>query len=368
MLHQTCSYDPNWIEGEVMSVDVTHSFCEVKTLNGNKLSAVRWINKTGGSSRAGEYDTPTVGDQVIVFKGLSHPTIFGYLSRLEETDVGSLDIDSGLGVGDTGNLSPSQNSSIRFGPGKPKDLVAGDKVFISEGGGMIALLRMGTVMLRSSRLAQIVLSKFDDLVRIVGRNLEVFTDTYVDVSHNLKGRIYRFVGYSENHTKVRDDNYTYQEMYGDTTLAQFAKQDSPLTGFPSAGSKIRKIRVMSGATEVYSQTLDLNGHIVDTVINGGTAYRDHDGGQIQDRVTNGAVSTVTMNGSTIVLDQAGTSIATLSGSSIVLNQGGASTATLTNSNITLVHGGASVTVNASGVFLSFGSHYINLTSTGVGTG
>lgn len=352
LLHQQSNADSKWIEAEVMSVDVLRGFCEVKTLRGQKLSGVKWLYKSGGSSRAGDYDTPTVGDQVVISYSLSYPLIFGYLPRVRENNPGTINIDTGLAAGDTGNLSSSQGSEIRFGPGKPEDLVAGDRVILSEGGGLIAVLRMGTVMLRASRLAQIVISKFDDLVRIVGRNLEIFSDVYVDVAHNLKGRIYRFVGYSENHTKVRSDDYSYQEMYGDTALAEFAEQSSPMTGFPVANSKIRKIRVMNDGDEVYTQTLDLNGHIIDTVVHTGTAYRDHDGGQIQDRVTNGSVSTVTMNGSTIVLDQGS----------------GASVVTLSNGSIVLAHGSATITLDSGKVDARFGSHFVTINSTGVTTG
>lgn len=349
-----------------MSVDVLRGFCEIKTLHGQKLTGVKWLYKSGGSARAGDYDTPSVGDQVVVSLSLSYPIIFGYLPRIEESNVGAINIDTGLSSGDTGNLSSSQGSNIRFGPGKPRDLVSGDRVMTSEGGGMIALLRMGTVMLRASRLAQIVISKFDDLVRVVGRNLEFFSDVYIDVAHNLKGRIYRFVGYSETHTKVREDDYTYQEMYGDTALAEFAKQDSPNTGFPSANTKIRKIRVVSGGSEVYTQTLDVNGHIVDTVVHTGTSYRDHDGGQIQDRVTNGSVSTVTLNGSTVVLDQgSGASTVVLSNDNITLTHG-SSTVTLGGSSVVAnFAGGGTMTVDGSGAKIAFGSHYLNVNSAGI---
>ncbi len=333
LLHQQSNADSKWIEAEVMSVDVLRGFCEVKTLRGQRQSGVKWLYKSGGSSRAGDYDTPTVGDQVVISYALSYPVIFGYLPRVQESNPGVINIDTGLAAGDTGNLSSSQGSDIRFGPGKPEDLVAGDRVITSEGGGLIAVLRMGTVMMRASRLAQIVISKFDDLVRIVGRNLEIFSDVYVDVAHNLKGRIYRFVGYSENHTKVRNDDYSYQEMYGDTALAEFAGQDSPMSGFPVANSKIRKIRVMKNGSEVYSQTLDLDG-------------------PLQDKVTNISVSTITMNGDSIVIDQGS----------------GASVATLTDASIVLTHGSSILTLDGSKAKLSFGAHYVTVDATGVTTG
>lgn len=352
ILDSTFPSTSSLVEAEVMSVDVLRNCCEVRDLHNKKMTGVRWLHSSGGSGRGGDFNIPTVGDQVLITTGLSHPVILGYLPRVKEFEVGAVNLDVGFAIGDTGNLSYSHDGDSRYGPGKPEDAVAGDRIITSEGGGMIALLRMGTVMLRSSRLAQIILSKFDDLVRIVGRNYEVFSDVFVDVAHNLKGRIYRFVGYAETHAKTKSDTYTYQEHYGDTSLSEYALQNSPTTGFPIAGSTIRKIKVLSsGGSPVYTQTLDLNGHIVDTVVHSGTAFRDHDGGQIQDRVTNGSVSTVTLNGSSVVLDQGS----------------GSSTVTLTNSGITLVHGSASVTINSSSVVCAFGAHSITVDGSGVHT-
>lgn len=351
LLSQPVRGDPNWVEAEVMSVDAKRGFCEVKTIHGQKLTSVKWLCTSGGSSRAGDYGTPTVGDQVVISLTLTYPVIFGYLPRVNEGNIGAVSIDTGIAVGDTGNLSTSQGPGIGFAPGKPEDMVAGDRVIVSEGGGFLALLRMGTVILRSSRLAQIVLSKFDDLIRIVGRNLEVFTDSHTEVSHNLRGRVYRFIGLSKTHPEVRTDNFTYQEIYGDTAAGEYSKQDFLTSGIPVANSTLRKIKVLSGSTEVYSGILREDGHLTETVVHSGTATRDHDGGQIQDTVSNGGTSTITLNGTSITLSQDGSSTATLTGSTIVLN-----------------HGSASVTLNNTGVYIVYGSHYINVTSTGVNTG
>lgn len=361
-------------EGIVMSVDVLHHACEVKVINsGTRLNNVQWLLPSGGASRTGSHMTPTVGDKVVVSYSLSYAYIIGFLPIVETMSCNPVQIDSGAPVGDTGNLSTMQDSDSRVSPGRPEDMALGDHVWTSEGGGLMGLLRGGTVLLRASRLAQIIISKFDDLVRIVGRNYEVFTDAFLDASYNLKGRIYRFTGYAESHSKVREDDYTYKEYKGDVALAEYAEGngfvDSTYNGiYPAAGNTVRKVKIIQGGNVVYDQVLDLNGHKKDTNYNGGTSYIDQTGTQIQIEVINGSTSVATLNGSTIVLDQgSGASTITLSNGSITLVHGSSSVTLDGSSVVGSFAGGGSVTLNGSQARLSFGSHYINVNSGGIQT-
>ncbi len=360
-------------EGIVMSVDVLHHACEVKIINsGTRLNNVQWLLPSGGASRTGSHMTPTVGDKVVVSYSLSYAYILGFLPIVETMSCNPVQIDSGAPVGDTGNLSTMQDSDSRVSPGRPEDMALGDHVWTSEGGGLMGLLRGGTVLLRASRLAQIIISKFDDLVRIVGRNYEVFTDAFLDASYNLKGRIYRLTGYAESHSKVREDDYTYKEYKGDVALAEFAEGNGFVDSYynaiyPAASVTVSKVKVLQNGNMVYDQVLDLDGHKKSTNYKNGVSYIDQLGTRLQYKVTDGGVSTITQLGTSTVIDHNGTSIATLNGSTIVLSQG-SSTVTLSNSNIVATFaGGGTLTLDGSQARLSFGGHYINVNASGIQT-
>jgi hypothetical protein len=347
------------VVGTVTSVDVYHHACEVKTDFGQKLTNVQWLLPTGGSSRTGSHITPTVNDRVLINFSLSYAIIIGFLPKVDNITCSPVQINSGIALGDpASNLSTLNDSTTRVSPGRPEDIAVGDHVWTSEGGGLMGLLRGGTVLLRSSRLAQIIISRIDHLVRIVGRNYEVFTDAFIDASYNLKGRIYRFTGYAENHTKVRGDNYSYREYKGDVALAEFAEGNGfvPATyngTYPAANNTIRKVKVIQGGTTVYEQILDLDGHKKDTNTHGGgDSYIDQTGAQIQ-----------------VSVGTSGASVATLNGSSIVLDQGSNGVITLTNSSITLDQiAGGRIVMDASGIDLRFAGHFVTIDSTGVHTG
>lgn len=306
LIHTQCRADGSMIEATVMSVDILRFCCEVKTNHGQKLGNVQWLLPSGGSSRTGNHISPTVGDRVVISFSLSYPLIIGFLPPIEPFSTNPIQIDSGLALGDTGNLSSMQDPDGRMNPGKPEDMVAGDQLWSSEGGGLMGLLRSGTIILRASRLAQIVISKLDDIVRIVGRNFEIFTDVFIDVAYNLKGRIYRFTGYSETHAKVRADNYSYKEYHGDTALGEYAEDEGFIPAkyngtYPNANTTIKKVKVIQNGNTVYTKVLDLDGHNRRTVDKNGVSYIDQTGEQIQLQVVDGATTTITMDGTKILM-------------------------------------------------------------------
>lgn len=90
---------------------------------------------------------------------------------------------------------------------------------------MLALLRGGSAILRSGKMAQIFMSKYDDLVRVVSRNWEHFTDACSDVVRNLGGKVYRYTGYANTLAASRDEDYNLHFYYGDTATAEAVKTD-----------------------------------------------------------------------------------------------------------------------------------------------
>lgn len=333
-------------EGIVSEVDPDRSFCKVKTIRGQNLGQVSWLNTAGGSSRAGDRWTPSMGNRVAIVYGLGYPLIIGCLPKTQTSDSSyPINIDSGIGAVDTGNFSPEGVNAIND-ISKPADLTVGDRVLASEGGGLLAILRGGSILMRSSRLAEIFVSKWDDVVRIVSRNFEHFTDVSSDIVKNIQGRVYRYTGYAANAAAAQQENYGYNLYYGDVTLAQAVKTNyQSVTTLPSASTIIFREEVPTGPM-----------------------YRTVDG--VSGTVTQVVGSTkIFQSGTMVTVDFGGNHIATWNGTQIVLSYENAQIVTLDANQIDLKHSsGAEVNLSANGITNTFNGHFINVTQGGVQMG
>ncbi len=212
-------------EGSITEVDPIRKVCKVKTLSGQNLTGVSWAQPAGGASRAGDRVIPTFGDRVMVDSSLGYPIISMFLPKLQNLgNATPIQIDTGELLIDTGNFSVG-GRNVLGDQNAPGDLLVGDRLLSSPGGGLIGLLRAGSLVLRSSRLSEIFLSKLNDLVRISSRNYEHFTDVSSDVIRNVQGRIYRYIGYSKKIKEAKVEAYTYNQYIGDVALAEEFKTD-----------------------------------------------------------------------------------------------------------------------------------------------
>lgn len=225
MFNNPSAPDRSTEEASVTEVDPIRKVCKVKTLSGQNLTGVLWGQPSGGASRGGDRMTPLLGDRVIINSHLGYPVICQFLPKLQTSDNTSpLHIDAGEVIVDTGNFAPAGRNVLGDQNG-PKDMVVGDRIISSPGGGLVGILRAGSVLLRSSRFSEIFLSKIHDLVRISSRNFEHYSDVGSDVIRNIKGRIYRHVGYSKKIQDAKVEAYTYNQYIGDVALAESFKTD-----------------------------------------------------------------------------------------------------------------------------------------------
>lgn len=344
MFNNPSRIDSNFDEGYVSEVDPFRSFCKVKTIRGQNLDQVQWGQLSGGSSRAGDRVTPVMGDRVVVMYGLGYPLIICFLPKTQTSDSAyPKHIDTGNSISDTGNFSPEGINAIND-INKPGDMAVGDRVIGSSGGGMFAILRGGSLLLRSSRLAEIFVSKWDDVVRIVSRNFEHFTDVSSDIVKNIKGRVYRYTGYAATADAAKIENYGYNLYYGDVALAQAVKTGyQNYSGSPSASSII--FREESG---IMYRTVDGSSGAVTQVVGQTKIYQDN---------------------TKVTVDFGGNHIATWNGSQIVIDYEGKQTVTIDASQIDLKHNsGAEVNLSSNGVNATYSGHYVKVTSGGVQMG
>jgi len=387
-------------EGTVIQVDPLRFLCKVKTPRGQVLQSVQWLSPYGGSTRAGERFTPIPGDRVFMNFGLGFPVIIGFMARLQiENGSFPLAIDAGEQVLDPGNYSPG--GSITVGDqNKPKDTIQGDVTFASIGGAFLGLLRAGTVVLRSSRASEILLSKFQRLVRVVSSNWEHFTDLSSDVIRNYKGRVYRYTGYAKDFLEAKSEQYRLHEYKGDVTAAESVKTTyhSSITA-AAPGTIISKEQVtdyVEGVPrELMHRTLNLTGEKEIWIFNGTHFTRVNStaeelrlswNDQNSVVITEASIHVFHKDGADVILDAAGirstfqdgvinmssSSIdvnfsgtdVNLSASSATVTRGG-STGTFTDSNIVLTNGTGTATISPAVTSIENAGHGVFVTSAGV---
>jgi hypothetical protein len=244
MFNNPFKADSSEFEGIVAQVDPLRKACAVITPDGRPLTGVMWEESVGGSSRYGDRSSPTMGDRVVVNTSLGYPRISGYLPKLQSTDnVFSVSIDTDGNLIDTGNYMNNAGGAVVADQNKPADILAGDRVISTNGGAIIAALRGGSVMLRASRLAQILLSKWDSVVKVVSRSWEHYTDVHSDIIRNNNGYLYRYTGYAGQNA-LNDsisENYTLNFYYGDVENAEATKTNYLLNQGGNTGEEWRSI-------------------------------------------------------------------------------------------------------------------------------
>ncbi len=132
----------------------------------------------------------------------------------------------------------------------------------SSGGALLGLLKGGSVLIRSSRAAEVLLSNLHSLVRVVSRNWEHFTDVSSDVVRNFKGRVYRYSGYAKTYTETKNEAYKYHQYIGDVGAAEAVKTSyHTYTGTPATNTLIFKEQITDATLiEIMRRTLDLTGN------------------------------------------------------------------------------------------------------------
>lgn len=352
-------------QGVVTEVDTKNFRCKVKTARGFVLTNVPWQSTYGGSNRMGDVGTPTMGDVVVVSLELGFPLITGFIPMPYHEDEGVTPLSaSEYGAPETGDFSLFRLKGFRGNRSAGKDILIGDRRLTSEGGGLFSMLAGGGALLKASGLAQVLLTKFDDLVRVVSRNFEVFTAGWVDYTVQKSGSVYRFLGYGKDHADLRADRYRYQEITGDCVTGD-ALQDNHLDGEVSSRDDVIRLEKVvkymndsdSGHTDtkyvLYSGKLNLDGSFVEQTTNddGSEKHEKRSSrGESWSKVTgSGGYSQVTWTSTMVLLDFNNQATVTLSSSGIVADWNNT----------------AKLELNDSNAKLSFGSHFVRAHAGGV---
>jgi hypothetical protein len=287
--------DPTCQEAVVLTVDPIRFVCSIRTSSGRIIPNVPWLLPDSHSHFSVE-----VGDKVYVDTSLTYPVIKGHIPTAEPLPENSFLSISGAKE----TTLDAGNSSKIFGglqrdKNKPLDFHTGDRVFTSEGGGILALLRTGSVMLRASSLASIFMSKFGDLVRITGRNYKRFSDVSSRVALNLKGRMYEWFGMDWDLARGKTNLERYNEAFGDILVAEVMRGEPDAVEVDNVAAKDLRVRKRwlnnETNTEIMIDTLFEDGRItVEIINNGGDTKVTQDNSLWEVIVVNGTTSRITV--------------------------------------------------------------------------
>ncbi len=364
------------IEGVIVVVDSKSRAMQVRTVSGQMLSVSSWLSNSGGSNRETDADLPSVGTSVLVYLGTGQPIILGCLEHATANRAVGVSplVTTQYGALNYSNLTPLP-APLSFNPSDPPDALRGDKILSTKGGVTIAAL-FSSILLRASGMAQIVITKLDDLVRIIGRNVEVFTDAITDVIANFRGRGYRFTGTSLSVGDQRSSLYNYYSVLGDTVAGETLKENYygvAASSVPPANSYIFKKVVCSWNSGVqnnlYVQTLDASAGVETTEVIGATTTLQitHQGDSwVAQLYSNGnplASFNITPTNAEMIFQSGYVNI---TGSELEASYG-SGTLIINGSQLQAAYSSSLMTLDSSQAQLSSGGHAVTVNSSGVTT-
>jgi hypothetical protein len=356
LLSNPFKVDPSFKEGVVTYVDPKRYVCNVETSDKFLFSGIPWLVPSGGSGKGGMTLAPKKGDKVLITTATGDPIILGCLPRPGVSDANT-DATGGSLTYDGGSPHALANGRV-LDPKKPLDFGSQDFMVSSETGGMISLLREGTAILRGSKLAQVIVSRFNNTVTIVSRNFRHMTDWGEEVVANLFGRVYKYTGFNRDVSRSKTGVYEYEEILGDVVAGEYAKSN-PQVQTSSAGatnSQIYKRKITnSSGSALHTHIIEETGRTTLVISNSsGSAYSSEEktNAKVEDKVVGATTTRITLVPGSIDIDYGS----------------GTSNINLSNTGVVITHGSAAGTFDSTKAELTFGSHYIRVSSIGVEMG
>lgn len=295
----------------VTAVDITRAVCKCVCDDGEVMADVRWVVPMGGADGFGASYHPIENSRVLVDLSSGFPFILGAIL----TESARLVTRPNIGRQSANEPQIADYTTIPVGdlirgPGTPTDQRVGDAVITSEGGGIHGVLASGTVINKASPLAQMICSRYGDLVRIVARNHEVFTDVDKDQKVSIRGSLYtrndlfrdpvksraevpNVVKYTGNVQAaeliqaVEELGYELEDEEGNVTHHKYTYASIPLEEFPAIPEDdfiVEKTYVFNNEVPaeggprvpVSTSTRDVEGSEVDNIqVTDGTIFMDH---------------------------------------------------------------------------------------------
>lgn len=346
--------DGSFKEAIVTNVDPLRFTCSVRTTSGQTLNNVTWLLPTGGTGPDGFHVAPNVFDKVLICMTTGSPLIIGCIPRVGLSDSDQVSVSGMVNGVDHGNSSELKNG-FSLNPNKPADFLPGDKVLTSRGGGFIGLLSSGGILLKSSNLAQIFVSKFNGLVRIVARNFYRFSDASSEVAVNIKGALYNWRGIDWDLSRNVSSLERYNEVSGHVAAGKLMRSSpSSTTTIPARDTRVKELYLKDASgNEIMVDTLYEDGKLILVVKQpaAGTTTVTQDNSLWKSQVVNGTTSTITILPGSILVNHNDISTVLLDDTQVSMNFNNASTMALNASGIQANAHGHFFVVDSAGTHL-----------------
>lgn len=210
----------------VYAVDIVRGVCKCRSDFGEMMSDVRWVVPAGSSDGYQISAHPVEGSRVLVDTSTGFPIILGTLLADSSKDIARPNIGKeGDNTQDIADYTVLSIGDYIRGTGTPKDIRGGDIVTTTDGGGMQGVLRSGTVINKASSLAQLILSRYGDLGRMITRNWEHFTDVDATYKTSIRGKIFTTREIYRNPVKSRAEEPNLVRYEGDVAWAETLNKD-----------------------------------------------------------------------------------------------------------------------------------------------
>ncbi len=206
--------DGGYKKGMVTNVDSERRVCKVQTDTNQTIPGVRVIEQFGSAA------LPSEGDRVLILQIGSDHIIIGKLPPLVENPIETPRITmQSASAPNVANYQAVQMGSAVASSSAPVDMQVGDNVMSTNGGGQMGVLRGGTAVMKASPTAQLILSRFGDLARLVSRNYEHFTDVDSTYKVNARGSLYVINEVYRNQGDSRAQRASFKEVIGNVPEA-----------------------------------------------------------------------------------------------------------------------------------------------------
>lgn len=197
-------------EATVIAVDVQRGVCKCLTRDRRPVANVRWLSPSNA-----DITIPAEGDEVAIEQKNGAFYITGYLPVASVGEIPMPGVKgSASSTPDIADYSPMKSNGIKGDRKNPQDIRPGDRVMSNKMGGIMGLLRSGTAILKSSAMSQVIVTKLGDLVRVVSRNYELFTDMDATYKVSTRGKLYSVYELYRSQADSRNERATVKRFEG----------------------------------------------------------------------------------------------------------------------------------------------------------
>lgn len=263
----------------VTAVDLTRAVCKCISDIGEILTDVRWLIPSGGTDGNSSSHHPVENSKVLVDISSGFPFILGAIPNEGTSDVRRPNIGrQSVDEPQLADYTTIKAGDLVRGPGTPRDQRPGDLINTTDGGAIQGILSSGTVINKASPLSQLICSRYGDLVRVVARNYERFSDVDKEQKVSIRGNVYtrddlfrdpvksraeipnvvRYTGNvraAEAIHLVEDEGYETENSDGEAVHKKYTYASIPVDSFP----EIPEDDLITDKTYVYNDAVPEEG-------------------------------------------------------------------------------------------------------------